>query len=388
MTITVTTSGLAGAEVAAVRYLLYPYEVEIVQETEGSDLMITRGAPDSACCSRYSKSVIRVPTRNDIRGDAQPLDHGNGIVDLPFDLIAASAKKFESVMNPKVALLYSLSTCLPFRYNLVPPSIRSRILRIHEVDSVLSDHLANETCRRILTEAICLLGFHLKRKNPPAVMITHDIDSKKGLESAAKIKSVDDNLNVRSTWFLPSDEYPIGGDLAKDLANNATIGSHDTKHDGTLIRVQQEEELVNRLRESRLKLEGIFAKEVRSFRSPLLQFSRRIMTALGKAGYQFDFSVPCWEPAHPQTLGGFGVESVQTFEMGGVNEIPLTLYQDHQVLHVLGLNTKQAVKLWLEQAALVRSLNGDVVLLIHPDYAFSRDLKAYRALLTSLVQAS
>ena len=85
-------------------------------------------------------------------------------------------------------------------------------------------------------------------------------------------------------------------------------------------------------------------------------------------------------------MSGVGVESVQKFEIDGVVETPLTLFQDHQLLNVLRMNTSEAIKLWVELAKLIHSLDGDIVLLIHPDYTFSRDLPRYRKLLGSLLE--
>jgi len=355
--------------------------VELSREVDGSDLMICRGA-----YSDSSKPLIRVPIPANPSGYLHPTDHGDGIVDLPSDLIRACSERFEAVMNPRVAVMHKLATRLPFHYNIIPPSIRTCFLRMHGVDSNLSDHLANESARKMLSEAFNVLGFGLQRKRPPSLLITHDVETEKGLRRALSLKAVEDELNVQSMWFLPSDEYPIARHIGRDLAEGSTIGSHDVKHDGRLIHIRRHNELVERLSESRLKLEAVFEKEVKCFRSPLLQFSRRIVGALGEAGYRFDFSVPCWEPVHPSTMSGFGVECVQAFEIDGLVEIPLTLFQDHQVLNLLGMNMDDAIKLWVEQANLIRSFDGDIVLLIHPDYSFSGDLQGYSDLLTSLLE--
>jgi peptidoglycan/xylan/chitin deacetylase (PgdA/CDA1 family) len=287
-------------------------------------------------------------------------------------------------MSPRIAFMYKLATRLPSQYNIVPSSIRSRLLRMRDLDSNLSHHLANETARKILVEAFDLLGFHLERKNPPSLLITHDVETETGLKRTLSLKAVEDELGIQSTWFLPSDEYEIPVPIARELGDGSVIGSHDIKHDGRLVHIHTYDELVERLRKSRLTLEGIFEKHIRSFRSPLLQFSRKIVTGLGEAGYEFDFSLPTWEPIHPATMSGFGVESVHAFQIEGIVEIPLTLFQDHQVLNVLGMNTREASKFWVEQGKLIRLFDGDIVLLIHPDYYFSRDLRTYKELLRSL----
>jgi hypothetical protein len=236
----------------------------------------------------------------------------------------------------------------------------------------------------MLIDAFRLLGFPLKRRNPPSLVITHDVDTEQGCKRASQLKAIEDDLDLKSTWFLVSDEYSIGRDVVRDLACSR-IGSHDLKHDGRLLSLRHEE-LVPRLRKSKLKLESIFENKVECFRSPLLQFSRAIVSAVGRAGYTHDFSLPCWEPVHPSTMGGFGVECVQRFEIDGVVETPLTLFQDHQVLKILHMNTHEAIKFWIEQAKLVRSLAGDIVLSVHPDYSFGRSLSEYRRLLVSLLE--
>ena len=360
------------------RCLLYPYNIELLEGIEDSDVVI---CGDHLNCS---KPMIRISAG--AKKDFPIDDQGNGIVDVDYQLMRQCSDKFQAVMNPRVASMYKLATQLPLRYKLIPSSVRNILLRARLVDCDLSHHTAMEILRGVLREAFGILGFHLERRNPPSLIITHDVESGKGLEKALSLKRVEDALAVRSTWFLPSEEYPIPCKVAKELSKDSTIGSHDIRHDGRLIHIRKSEELVERLSSSRLKLEKIFEKEVECFRSPLLQFNKRIAGALGKSGYRFDFSIPCWEPANPVTMSGFGIESVQPFDIDGVTEFPLTLFQDHQVLNVLGMDTHEAIRLWIQQAKLIRMFGGDIVLLIHPDYAFSQHLEDYRELLTKLLK--
>jgi len=331
--------------------------------------------------------VIQVRTTSEgTRQNQEPVCYGNGIVDIPSATISRCSDKFEMVMNPNLSLAYILSTKLPIQYNRFPSSARKWVLAMHKADSDLSRHLATDIARRMLVEAIRLLGFRLQRKNPPAFLVTHDVETEEGLRRAGSLKRVEEEFNIHSTWFLPSDEYPIDRDIAKELASGGTIGSHDLKHDGKLIHIRRRAELIERMTQSRLRLEQITGADIRCFRAPLLQSSIRILSVLHEAGYALDFSIPCWEPVYPLTMSGFGIESSQAFEINGVVEIPLTLFQDHQVLNVLGMSTAEAIRLWTNQAALIRSFDGDIVLLVHPDYSFSRDLPRYRHLLESLLE--
>lgn len=377
----VGTVGFDARRFAALAYLLYPYKVELTKQVEGSDLLVCK---DEALGS--SKPVIRI--RGDLGKRPELLDQGNGIIDLRADVIDSCSKTFEAAMNPSLALRYRIATRFPLSYYVIPSSMREKLLRMRTGHSTLdlSRHLAVETTRRIIGDAFTLLGFPLQRKNPPSLVITHDIDSEKGLQKAAGLMKVEEKLELKSTWFLPSDEYRLNRALVQELAKSSHVGSHDTKHDGRLIQIQKHSDLVQRLMSSRLRLESIIGKTVDRFRSPLLQFSRRIIKALAEAGYKMDFSAPTWEPVHPSTMSGFGVESVQAFKVDEIVELPLTLTQDHQVINLLGMSCREAMKLWIEQAKLIRSVMGDIVLLVHPDYSFSQHLPEYQELLENLVE--
>jgi hypothetical protein len=381
----VASAGLSSDERTTLGYLLHPYFVEIAGEDEEPDLIVCR--ENSSHFARYSKPLVVLPPISaspNALGEHE--NHGSGIVMLPFDVIMESWAKFDGVMNPKISTRYTLSTKVPFSYRLAPPWIRNRFLRAQIGDMELSRHLTVELARKRLTDAIQSLGFTLRRRSHPALVITHDIETQRGLEKALLLKSVENELEIESTWFLPSDEYPIARNIAAELGWKSIIGSHDVKHDGRLMQMHDSNELAQRLSKSKRTLEQIFDQDVNCFRSPLLQFSRKILSGLRQAGYTFDFSLPCWEPAHPSAMGGFGIELAQPFEADGVVEIPLTLFQDHQVLSVLGMNTHEATKLWTKQAKMIRSFGGDIVLLVHPDYSFSRDLEEYKDLLVSLLQ--
>jgi hypothetical protein len=359
--------------------MLYPYRVEFSDQAH-ADLTICKGAS-----SESHNPSIRIPTPND-KSALESEPHNTAQVELPFDLVEASSSRIEMALNPRIALQYVLATHFPFQYNRLPSVLRDLFLRSRRVDTGLTQHLGIENFRRIFLDAVNELGFSLQRRSPTSLIITHDVDTEKGLQRALPLKNMEDQLGISSTWFLLSEEYNLPQRLVEDLAQNTTIGSHDIRHDGRLIQVKRIEELVRRLSRSRLKLETIVGKPVKCFRSPLLQFNGRILSALREAGYESDFSAPCWEPVHPSTMSGFGTESVQPFEFEGIVEHPLTLFQDHQVLQVLRMSTREAIKLWIDQARLVRSLDGDIVLLVHPDYGFSQDLDAYRQLLASLME--
>jgi peptidoglycan/xylan/chitin deacetylase (PgdA/CDA1 family) len=379
--------GLTDSEVQIIQNLLYPFRIEYVPSSKHSDLTISKGLSEPK--EVESKKLILI---SEVQSDKLLENDHNDILVVPQDLLRSCSDKLQAVLDPKISLAYKLSTKLPFSYNLVPSSIRSKVLKrqLQAIDFDLLSHLSFEVARRKLVEVFSELGLILKRKRAPALLVTHDIDTEKGLERAYSLKQVETSLGISSTWFVVSHEYPIPKHIALSLSEGSLIGSHDMKHDGRLIHFEKQVDLVNRLAKSKERLGEIFERDITSFRAPLLQFNSRINSALPKAGYESDFSLPCWEPVHPSTMQGFGLEGACEFELNGIREHPLTLFQDHQVLNVLGLSTSTAVKFWMDQISLIRAFDGDIVLLIHPDYAFSEDLESYRKLMqliTSLTKA-
>ena len=344
-------------------YLLYPYDVQLYRESEGKF---------DATIDHSDKARFRI-THDKDESEAISYEH-----------FRECSKRMRRVMEPRVTAAYRLATSLPFQYTRVPQAIRNRFLKKRIVDFDLSGHLSLEKMRVSIVQELGKVGVPLQRRHERQILITHDIDTERGLRNALSLKAVEEKLNLRSTWFLPSQEYRIPKKVARDLGSNSRIGSHDVKHDGRIICASNQEQLIERLTTSRLQLEGIFETEVDCFRSPLLQFNRKIVTALAKSGYRGDFSLPTWEPSSPYAADGFGAEIAQPFAINGVVETPLTLFQDHQVFYVLNMNPATAVKFWTVQARVIRSLCGDIVLNVHPDYLFSQHLEAYGELLMEL----
>jgi hypothetical protein len=89
---------------------------------------------------------------------------------------------------------------------------------------------------------------------------------------------------------------------------------------------------------------------------------------LGDAGYTYDTSIPTWEPKHPDIMKPHGIATTYSLTLNGLTEIPVTVPQDHQLLHVLGLTPKEVIKKWLEMTSIIKNLGGICTFLIHPDY--------------------
>ena len=346
--------------------ILSPYDLELSSDPVGADVEITKqqSSLGSTRGARDNESRRRVV-----------LEPGS---------LASCNEIVDAALNPRIARLYRLATASG-SYKIAPRSIRSALLsgvmKGHEVPT----HSGLEAVKESVTGLLRDSGCNLRERRRPMLIVTHDVDTEKGFRKAVAMKSIDEELGLKSIWFVPSDEYHLDQQTVRDLSDGSIIGSHDTKHDGRLILTKDRTKLVQRLRESRERVEYVFGKDVRCFRSPLLQFNRAILEGAREAGYDLDFSLPSWEPAHPSVMDSFGIEYFHSFGIGGAVEVPLSMLQDHQALYILGLSTKAAVSYYGEQAKFIRSFGGDLVLLVHPDYRFAEEPEQYKALLTSLL---
>ena len=272
-------------------------------------------------------------------------------------------------------------TRFPFSYRAIPSFVRNRAFRAPRASLELTeDKLSPVECLRVIFlasiataagHAIPRIAFWRKGKSH-ALAITHDVETKSGLEDGAgRLADTEAKLGVRSTWNIPSERYPLSSQLLISLARIGEVGGHDTKHDGGLI-FESFDDKVRRVGSCKARLESLSRKEVRGFRAPLLQHGRELIGALGRAGYQYDSSVPSWEPLSPTSLRPHGVGTVFPFFVSGMLEIPVSLPQDHQLIRVSGLTISEAVQEIFRVSKLVRGVGGACVLLVHPDYEFGQ----------------
>jgi hypothetical protein len=276
---------------------------------------------------------------------------------------------------------FRLVTKFPFSYRAIPSFIRNRAFRApNSATELAEDKLSPVECLRsvFLASLVVSTGLAIPRiafwrkGKSHALAISHDVETKPGLEEGAgRCADIESKLGVRSTWNIPSERYPLSSQLLISLASAGEVGGHDTKHDGRLI-FESLENKVERVGRCKSRLESLCKKEVRGFRSPLLQHGRELLGALGQAGYLYDSSAPSWEPLSPTSLRPHGVGTVFPFFVSGVLEIPVSLPQDHQLIRVSGLTTSEAVDELFRVSQSIRGVGGACVLLVHPDYEFGQ----------------
>ncbi len=307
--------------------------------------------------------------------------HGTRTNLASLDLVSEYRRRVYEGLEDVPSGIFRLVSTMPVSYHAVPGPLRNWSLR-------RSRHVAGpdeesigpvECLRTIFLASIVLasgrrvprIGFWERGKKYVA-SVTHDTESRKGLEEGAQsLLEVEMKLGIRSTWNLPSDRYQVSTPVLRDLARVGDIGAHDTRHDGRLILVSLKAK-TERATECRRKLELAGDTSVLGFRAPLLQHSRELLTAIEIAGYEFDSSVPSWEPLSPTSQKPHGIGTVFPIQIDGVTEIPVTLPQDHQFLRIMGRSPRETVDELLRLSAWIRMIGGACIILVHPDYEFGQ----------------
>jgi peptidoglycan/xylan/chitin deacetylase (PgdA/CDA1 family) len=311
-----------------------------------------------------------------------------------FDVVNEYKRILRETICARASTSYSLFTSLPLPYNIIPKRLRNTVMRQggnskdFDVNSFLPlDALRFELLRKIEHLSNNKIKLRSRGQNKKCVCaITHDVETRAGLFRSVKVKKLEEKYGVSSAWYIPSAEYPLEQEIVTTLANNGEVGSHDTKHDGRLSSLSGKK-LYDRLQDSKNTLERIVKDKVVGFRAPLLQHTANTLSSLKASGYEYDTSVPTLEARHPRTMHSHGIGTVFPICISGIMELPVTIMQDHQLLHVLGYAPKEVVSIYLTSLAAIKELGGTSVLLLHPEYDLlnGEELSLYEELLCSIV---
>jgi len=311
---------------------------------------------------------------------------------IPFDIFYECQYIVNNVLKPNVSDIYSLIMKFPVPYNIVPSNIRNYIFKFksEKNDIVFNKHLSFDAIRFLLKNFIekllkKSLIKKIVKKNEHNCLFTHDIESKQGLINSLKLKKLEEQYDIRSTWFIPSNKYELIPNIINSLSNYGEIGIHGFRHNGRLYRLSDDDMLSN-LREAKEKLKNIIGREILGFRSPLLQFNSKICNNLKKTQFLYDSSIPTWEPKNPLTMKPHGIETVFPLILNKLIEIPVSVPQDYHMLKVLNYSLEETVTRWLTINDQIKKMGGLSTFLVHPDYDFAKNenLVYYEELLSRI----
>jgi uncharacterized protein len=209
-----------------------------------------------------------------------------------------------------------------------------------------------------------------------AVVLTHDVEGRSGLERCQKLMALEQKLGFRSSFnFIPEGGYTDPAELRTKLIEQGfEVGVHDLKHDGRLFHTR------------------------RDFAAKALQINRylRHWNATGfRSGFmlhnldwlhdleiQYDASTFDTDPFEPQpegrhTIFPFWVSRRSSYNYPkttrhqGYVELPYTLPQDSTLFLLLG---ETSIDIWTRKIDWIAAHGGMVLLNTHPDYMAANGL--------------
>lgn len=208
---------------------------------------------------------------------------------------------------------------------------------------------------------------------PACVVMTHDIEGPTGRDFCGTLMDVDDAFGIRSAFQIVPE---VRGDTRSGLVEQIRsrgfeVNVHDLNHDGYLF--QNKPQFLERA----ALINGYTrALQCGGFRSGSMYREQQWFDAFE---FSYDMSVP--NAAHLEPQRG-GCCTVMPYFIGKLLELPLTTTQDYSLFHILG---EYSIGLWKQQIDLIRSMNGFISFITHPDYLVeTRARTVYMSLLAHL----
>lgn len=201
------------------------------------------------------------------------------------------------------------------------------------------------------------------------VLLTHDVETKAGLDRIDEVRAVEEGFGYLSTWNFVLDRYgPVNGHVKRLQEQGCECGAHGLFHDGRLFSGTG-------TFSARMERIAGMAREmgIRGFRSPSLLHD---MTMLSTLDFDWDSSLPAWDPFQPQ---GSGCGRYTPFFLNGRTlELPVTLWQDFTLYQELRTGSPAV---WLAQTEHLLNSGCLVNIIVHPDYFHENVASGYAAFL-------
>jgi len=202
-----------------------------------------------------------------------------------------------------------------------------------------------------------------------AFVLTHDVESPRGLNRVKKLAELEMELGFRSSFnFVPEGSYVVPAALREWLTKHGfEVGVHDLNHDGHLFASRESFRVkANRINHYLAEWKAV------GFRSG---YMLRNLDWIGDLDIAYDSSTFDTDPFEPQPDGVntiFPVWVPRTAEVDALNrapagyvELPYTLPQDSSLFLLLREKTNHIWKIKLDWIAQCR---GMALLNTHPDY--------------------
>jgi hypothetical protein len=271
-----------------------------------------------------------------------------------------------------------LFTRFPVSYRLVPLEARTAVLRaLARLRPAAATDFPAWPIERRIDDSLLLTGNRLSYSGKnAAVVITHDIDSRAELDEIERVRSVEAEFGIVSAFgFVPNESWPSEEIARSIVAQGCEVYWHDIGHNGRLPYLGRES---IRAAFDRVAERYPWAVELmRAFRSGQLLVSRDLLDVVAER-FAIDMSIPDTERDGPYG-GAAGCGTVIPFRYGPLLELPTTMPQEVYLHQVYGLSADEALRIWIEKFAYIRSVGGVAVFNIHPVWVSRRHPELFRA---------
>jgi glycosyltransferase involved in cell wall biosynthesis len=208
-----------------------------------------------------------------------------------------------------------------------------------------------------------------------ALVLTHDVENRTGLEKARRLADLERDMGFRSSFnFIPEGSYKDPAELREELVRNGfEVAVHELNHDGRLYQSRME------FTDKTKKINGYLGEwGAVGFRSG---FMRSNLDWHHELEIHYDMSTFDTDPFEPQRYGRHTIfpfwvprpdtnhESQITNHSGGSSpgyvELPYTLPQDSTLFLLL---REETPKIWIHKLDWIAAHGGMALVNVHPDY--------------------
>lgn len=204
------------------------------------------------------------------------------------------------------------------------------------------------------------------------VLLTHDVETAYGIDVIPRIRQAEKEFGFSSTWNFVMDKYgPVDRHVKELQDDGCECGAHGLYHDGKLFSSSAVfYERMDKLIQMAAHL------SIKGFRSPSLL---RDMNMLESITFDWDSSLPSWDPFQPQAGG---CNRYLPFFLNEITlELPVTMWQDFTLFTEL---QEKSPSIWIAQATELLSSGCLVNIIVHPDYYDKVVEESYRYFLRFL----
>jgi peptidoglycan/xylan/chitin deacetylase (PgdA/CDA1 family) len=281
----------------------------------------------------------------------------------PDEVIAAHLT--ESWLTPRRPLHSRVS--LP--YHWVPGSIRLRLFEAlvrprAEVPPGFPEWPIDASVETLRFVARRLQGLDTRAADWPdgkqsAFVVSHDVDTPKGLALAEEVGRFEADLGLRATWFIVGDVHAGRPTVARALAEMGhEIGLHGDRHDNTLA-YEPRHRMAARLERFRTTQAEL---GITGFRAPSLLETAALRQELRRS-FAYASDIPDTE-VDSLIAPRRGCGSCLPFERDGLLEIPITLPLEDKLI-MRAMTGDEIFRFWREKAAWIQQAGGVVQLALH-----------------------